>query len=278
MTAFWTKHDFDAHSDPKIIRLLANYDYEGYGWYWRIIEMMGAGTDHTLKLNDCDSIAYAMRTDSDSIEAFLRDCISYGLFVEVNGVIYSNRLCDELEEIDKKSESARVSANIRWAKYKAENANAMQTHNERNANRVEYNRVKKNTKEKKKDSSQARMSVDDFEAFWKQYPRKTNKATALKSFLKLDRSLLSVIDKALTLYKKHIAEQKTEPRYVLHAATWLNQERWQDEIPINGASQKAYSPEQIEQFKQLPINQLSPDQKRALGWNFAPGSGWSPPA
>ena len=54
-----------------------------------------------------------------------------------------------------------------------------------------------------------------------------------------------------------------------HAATWLNQRRWESvELP---------DAIDLDALKTKPINQLTPDEKRALGWRHFKGSGWVPP-
>jgi hypothetical protein len=72
---------------------------------------------------------------------------------------------------------------------------------------------------------------EEFETtFWPAYPRKAAKAPALKAFLK-KRKTVSLEDLISGL-----ARIDTErPEYIPHAATWLNQERWQDEA-INKAN------------------------------------------
>jgi uncharacterized protein YdaU (DUF1376 family) len=73
---------------------------------------------------------------------------------------------------------------------------------------------------------------EEFEAtFWPAYPRKVARAPALVSFLKVRKAGTSLEDLI-----SGIARIDTErPEYIPHAATWLNQERWQDEA-INKAN------------------------------------------
>jgi hypothetical protein len=70
-----------------------------------------------------------------------------------------------------------------------------------------------------------------FEQFWKAYPKKTNKAFARKVFdkLKVDQELLTKMVQALNAQIKTIWKDK-DPQYIPHPSTWLNGERWEDEI------------------------------------------------
>lgn len=74
-------------------------------------------------------------------------------------------------------------------------------------------------------------STDDlFDMFWSAYPRKTNKGFAKKVFqkLKVDKTLLEKMVVALGQQKK--SDQWKNPQYIPHPSTWLNGERWEDEL------------------------------------------------
>lgn len=68
-----------------------------------------------------------------------------------------------------------------------------------------------------------------FQDFWERYPRKIGKGNARKAFqsaikkVDLSKILNSVDDFAL------LADSR-EQKFIPHPATWLNQERWDDEI------------------------------------------------
>jgi len=63
----------------------------------------------------------------------------------------------------------------------------------------------------------------DFDAFWKQYPKKVGKGAALKSYQKALRKT-SHEDIMAGVAKYH-----PDPDYICNPTTWLNQERWSDE-------------------------------------------------
>lgn len=75
---------------------------------------------------------------------------------------------------------------------------------------------------------------DWFEQFWKIYPRKVGKGKALESFQKLspNSKLLAKILAAVEQQKKSIQWQKDDGQFIPMPATWLNQGRWEDELPI----------------------------------------------
>jgi hypothetical protein len=83
----------------------------------------------------------------------------------------------------------------------------------------------------KEHSASVSVSYSDmFLIFWKEYPRKVNKKNAERAFLKIkpDKELFEKIMSALK-------EQKInwrDPQYTPHAATWLNGNRWDDEVDV----------------------------------------------
>ena len=71
------------------------------------------------------------------------------------------------------------------------------------------------------------MSIDeDFQRFWSAYPEKKGKGVARQSFAKaLKKTTLQTMLAAIEAYKVH----KPTWKAFCHPATWLNQERWDDE-------------------------------------------------
>ena len=70
-----------------------------------------------------------------------------------------------------------------------------------------------------------------FAEFWKAYPRKTNKGFAEKVFakLKVDQELLTKMIQAIHLQSRTVWKDKDQ-QYIPHPSTWLNGERWEDEV------------------------------------------------
>lgn len=71
-----------------------------------------------------------------------------------------------------------------------------------------------------------------FSIFWNAYPKKVAKKKALESFKKIqpDNELMKVILKAIEEQKQTEQWRKDAGKYIPMPVTWLNQERWNDEI------------------------------------------------
>lgn len=73
---------------------------------------------------------------------------------------------------------------------------------------------------------------EPFETFWKSYPRKVGKGAARKLFFRLrcDKYLDTILE-AIEEQRKCEQWNDSGGRFIPHPATWLNQERWDDEMP-----------------------------------------------
>jgi hypothetical protein len=77
---------------------------------------------------------------------------------------------------------------------------------------------------------------DQFETFWRTYPRRIGKGAARKSFEKALK--LESFDGIMTgLHRQLSYYASKEQQFIPHPTTWLNQERWSDEPqPIQSKS------------------------------------------
>ncbi|MFC1827763.1 helix-turn-helix domain-containing protein, partial [Thermodesulfobacteriota bacterium] len=76
------------------------------------------------------------------------------------------------------------------------------------------------------------LSANSFDVFWKEYPKKKGKKPALKAWLKISPSeqLQQQILSSLQKQKDSKDWQKKNEQYIPYPASWLNDERWNDEV------------------------------------------------
>lgn len=176
----WFSHDFNARDDEKIISMRMKHGWSSYGLYWAIIEMLRAS--HTYKLQtQYDSIAFALQSDKEIIRSIIE---SFDLFVVDGTTFFSKSLIERMLIKDEKSAEASKSAKIRWEKYRKNqqvNADALQTHSERNANamliKVSKDKVSKDKLNKNKDDIPPK--IEDIEQYCKE---RNNNINAQKFF------------------------------------------------------------------------------------------------
>ena len=77
-----------------------------------------------------------------------------------------------------------------------------------------------------------------FENFWSQYPKKVGKLTAKRSWEKLSQENQQKALEAIVEHRKYWSAKGTDWEYIAHASTWLNQERFEDELVIEQKENK----------------------------------------
>jgi len=70
---------------------------------------------------------------------------------------------------------------------------------------------------------------DLFSEFWDRYPRKASKAEAHKAYARAMKKIAHD-DLMFALSERLPALEMKEKKFIPHASTWLNQERWNDEL------------------------------------------------
>jgi hypothetical protein len=89
-------------------------------------------------------------------------------------------------------------------------------------------------------------NIGDFDSFWRFYPRKAGKEAARKAWAKLrpDEHIMQLI---LDNVRERVEKgewRKDNQSYILHASTYLNQKRWEDEV-LDQQTQTRTNPESI---------------------------------
>ena len=90
------KHDINASEDDKICELLATGGYELLGYYWRFVEYLYSrgGKVNKSKLK---GVAWSLHMDVDKLLSLIND---YTLFLQEDDIVYSKRICSEVEEFE----------------------------------------------------------------------------------------------------------------------------------------------------------------------------------
>lgn len=72
-----------------------------------------------------------------------------------------------------------------------------------------------------------------FEEFWREYPKKMGNGAAEKAWMKIrpDKKLFEKIMSTLKAIKRSDQWRKDNGQYIPYPSKWLNERRWEDEIP-----------------------------------------------
>jgi hypothetical protein len=79
----------------------------------------------------------------------------------------------------------------------------------------------------------SKQQETQFETFWSAYPRKEGKGAA-RSWWAKKKPASDLVDQMLVSvegWKRSLQWQRDNGQYIPHPNTWLNQSRWEDEIP-----------------------------------------------
>jgi len=84
------------------------------------------------------------------------------------------------------------------------------------------------------------LQTKRFDEFWAMYPKKVAKGAALKSWgrIKPTKELFIKMLGTLSAAKASADWKRENGRFIPNPATWLNQGRWDDEIPLAGGEQR----------------------------------------
>ena len=114
------------------------------------------------------------------------------------------------------------------------NYNSYQTVDRQNASKQHSNNIQNATPKQDNNSNKVNNSnicVEKFETFWMLYPRKIGKAAAKRKYEAVIKNGNTPESKLLEAIKNQLPKWKqTEEQFIPHAATWINQGRWDDEV------------------------------------------------
>ena len=208
----------------------------GIGVYWCIVEMLYEEGGY-LPL-EYDRITFELRTKEDLVKSVIND---FELFEFDTDRFWSKRAIDDLKERCEKSDKARQSIEARW-EY------------ERNTNVIRTNK-KRNTKEKR--IEEKRINIH-FDVFWTTYKRKQgSKNDCAKKWIKLtDEERQKIID-TLPIFFASIKDEQ----FIPYPATYLNQRRWDNELPGSIKSSDPDKPYPVHYINPAPDERINPNWK-----------------
>ena len=163
--------------------------------------------------------------------ATIRDVLNEFFVSSPDG--FRHARCDaEIAKMQDKQAKAKASAQ---ASVNARSASAQRTLNERSTKLELPTPTPTPTENTNPPSPRKRGSagVAGFDVFWEAYPRKANKAQALKRFETIapDAELLDEMLQAIARQRSWDQWAKDGGKFIPHPASWLNGERWKDEQP-----------------------------------------------
>jgi hypothetical protein len=208
MSKEFFSHDHNARDDKKMQYLMMKEGLSGVGAFWCIIEML-AEEDGYLMRSECERIAFALRSESEFINRIL---FEYDLFEFDEDRFWSESLLRRLQIKYDKSEKARESANRRWNNHKKKtDANAMRTHSEGNASKLNETKLNKYL----------------FDNFWDDYDYKKERKKCETKWKSIPDKEKELIREFIPIYKAYV--QRVDYLELKYPYTFLNSAIWNDD-------------------------------------------------
>jgi hypothetical protein len=237
----WFKHDSNANLDEKLQEVLLDYGLEGYGLYWYCIELIVgkvSSENITFELkHDARIIARNTNSTVQKVEEMMKRFVDVGLFENQEGRITCMKVARRLMTSATSNPKMRgLIQDIKINHLKPTDTSIDTMIQPSSCHRhdgvmQDKNRIDKKDKTDIKPSRAVALVVDDFDVFWKAYPKKSGTDAAKKSWNKLKPNITEVLN-ALQWQRKSEQWQKNGGQYIPNPATYLNQGRWKDEPPV----------------------------------------------
>jgi hypothetical protein len=157
--SYYFQHDFEAISDPKIQYILAKFGAEGYGLWWRIVEMLHQDEHNRLPLKPYVFFALdgQLALDNGVSKSFIDTCIEDVELLQSDGeYFWSERVLKNVGKMQDIKEK-RSSAGKKSAEKRSENQE-LATSVEQNPTSVEQNSTKENKRKENKQYTKPSLS------------------------------------------------------------------------------------------------------------------------
>ena len=224
---YYERHIGDYLKDTAHLSLLE------HGVYGRLLDVY-----YTRECGIEDSTAARLvgarsKEERSALESVLNE------FFALDGGIWTHSRCDrEISRYQDKQRKAKASADARWSKDKT------QCDNDANAYRTQCDSDAPSNQTpvtSNKPPTPKGVALDGFADFWASYPRKQAKVQAEKAWAKLKPSeaLQAQILGALAVQRQSEQWTKDGGSFVPMPSTWLNQRRWEDQLPTPATAPKA---------------------------------------
>ena len=271
--AYYFSHDSNARNDEKILNIRMQYGPAGYGVYFMLLERLRDDAQY-MSVKDYNMLAFDLRVDAQLVKSIVEDFGLFAFTDDGKCFYSESlkRRMTKMDEVsDARSKAGQLGAAQRWGTQNSdqEMANAINSDgkamaiaiekdsNKKKRNKRKINQTKLNqTKEKETKLNQSPSGADGllpievgavepevipavvsrFDEFWKSYPKKTGKKPCQTKWLRInpDTALFNKMMNALDQQKMSRQWQKNNGQFIPNPLTWLNQERWNDELGPSG--------------------------------------------
>lgn len=243
--AYWFPHDSNAHTDPKMVKLLRLSGWAGHGVYWMMVGLLRSENEagYKLPLDYIDDLCFSMRIEREIIDAVFES----KLLQDDGEMFWSESLIRRMSEWDEKRKR-RVDAGRKGGQAKAKAKRKQRSSNAKA--KVQQCPSKKRTEQKRTEQDSTEKETP---------PEASRLAGSLYRFLmdikpdRKDVKKTSVPKWAIDIEKLHRIDKRDWPR-IEAVIDWLfvdytpsNSFDWRDNIKSGAKLKKQF--DQLELLK-----------------------------
>jgi len=100
--AYYFSHDSNSQDDPKCMILIDQLGMEGYGIFWACVEKMHETNMSITKQELIEKLSLIGFGDPNEISDCIEHMLKSGVFIENNGVLYSERIAHNVADYIKR--------------------------------------------------------------------------------------------------------------------------------------------------------------------------------
>lgn len=249
--AYFFKHDSNARTDMKLVKVRRKYKMAGYGIYFGLLELLRDQAEHKLPVADIEDIAYEFNEPLEKVKAIIND---FGLFKVENAFFFSEKFLERMSEYNaqkaKRIQAGSVGGKASAAKKSKQppskrSAKVEQSLTDAQAidyTILDYIRVDYTTLNKTKE-----LYAFAFDKFWELYGKAIDKKKSFEKFEKLELSELNLLFANVSQYVK----STPDVQFRKNPTTYLNGKCWND-LPIFSTvkTEKIFKPDDFHSYSQ----------------------------
>ena len=214
----------DCTHKKTIFILEQRYGNDGYAFWFKLLELLGDTEKHYIDLNESEAWEFLQaktHLSGDMCKEIL-DLLSKLNAIDPelwqNKVIWSDNFIERIATV---YNNRRQETPEKPSFYKQKPSSAGVSTKKTPQSKVKESKVKEN------------IYTDEFEEFWKHYPKKVGKGEAFKMYQRLKKRpgnevLIAMVKK----YEQSPQWKRDSGQYIPNPATWLNQRRFDDEVDV----------------------------------------------
>lgn len=230
---YWLKlkRDFFKRHDIRIVESMPN----GKEYILFYLKLLCESVDHEGALRFSESIPYnadmlatITETNVDTVKSAIQIFTELGMMEMLDdGTLY---MLEVQKMIGSAVDTTGANRQRRYRERQKQLALEMPQETKRYAG-VTQDATDSYESKRKSKSKRKEIDTDKFDEFWKAYPKKVGKIAAQRAFEKKctsDKTFAEIIDGLNKVVELDWSTRETQ--YIPNPATWLNGERWKDEV------------------------------------------------